>query len=71
MDDAHPTALVYAVPVAKQGKKSKKAENWVQVSRQGNPLFNEALVAIAEKDVYSRTSPGSDPTLFRRYAESP
>ena len=26
MGDAHPTALVYAVPVAKQGKKSKKAE---------------------------------------------
>src|SRR5262249_31488578 len=27
---------------------------WVQVARQGNPLFNEGLVAIADKDRYSR-----------------
>src|SRR4029077_9696908 len=33
---------------------------WVQVARQGNPLFNEGLVAIADKDRYSRTSPESD-----------
>src|SRR6185503_4184165 len=28
---------------------------WVQVARQGNPLFNEGLVAIEDKDRYSRT----------------
>src|SRR6266496_5413046 len=44
---------------------------WVQVARQGNPLFNEGLVAIADKDRYSRTSPEVDNALFRRYAESP
>ena len=27
---------------------------------QGNPLFNEALVAIVDKDLYSRTSPSDD-----------
>jgi hypothetical protein len=54
-----------------KSKKSKKNENWVQVSRQGNPLFNEGLVALADKDLYSRTSPENDPTLFRRYAENP
>ena len=32
---------------------------FVQVARQGNPLFNEGLVAIADKDLYSRTSPSS------------
>ena len=26
-------------------------------ARQGNPLFNEGLVAIEDKDLYSRTSP--------------
>src|SRR2546425_768578 len=26
--------------------------NWVQVARQGNPLFNEGLVALADKDLY-------------------
>ena len=31
--------------------------DFVQVARQGNPLFNEGLVAIKDKDLYSRTSP--------------
>ena len=44
---------------------------WVQVARQGNPLFNEGLVAIADKDRYSRTSPQLDSVLFRKYAEKP
>jgi Domain of unknown function (DUF4331) len=46
-------------------------DGWVQVARQGNPLFNEGLVAIADKDCYSRTSPQFDSILFRKYAESP
>jgi hypothetical protein len=46
-------------------------DGWVQVARQGNPLFNEGLVAIADKDRYSRTSPQVDNTLFRRYAVTP
>ncbi len=44
---------------------------YVQVARQGNPLFNEGLVAIADKDLYSRTLPTVDRLLFRRYAETP
>ena len=44
---------------------------WIQVARQGNPLFNEALVAIADKDLYSRTAPTSDATLFAKYALTP
>ena len=44
---------------------------FVQVARQGNPLFNEGLVAIADKDLYSRTSPNTDGQLFRKYAETP
>ena len=44
---------------------------WVQVARQGNPLFNEGLVAIADKDSYSRSSTELDKTLFRKYAETP
>ena len=44
---------------------------FAQVARQGNPLFNEALVAIADKDRYSRTSPTEDGALFRKYAETP
>jgi hypothetical protein len=45
--------------------------DFVQVARQGNPLFNEGLVAIRDKDLYSRTTPEVDATLFRKYAVTP
>ncbi|MEO6003739.1 MAG: DUF4331 domain-containing protein [Opitutus sp.] len=45
--------------------------NWVQVGRQGNPLFCEALVALKDKDLYNRTKPTSDMALFKKYAETP
>ena len=45
--------------------------DFVQVARQGNPLFNEGLVAIKDKDLYSRTSPEVDARLFRKYAVTP
>jgi hypothetical protein len=48
-----------------------RSGQWVQVARQGNPLFNEGLVALADKDRYSRTSPETDDVLFRKYAETP
>lgn len=50
---------------------SRQGGAWVQVARQGNPLFNEALVAIADKDLYSRTDPSKDARLFRKYALTP
>ena len=57
----------------RNGKNAGRQRNgpWVQVAREGNPLFNEGLVAIADKDRYSRTSPEFDNMLFRKYAESP
>ena len=51
--------------------RDKKKGDFIQVARQGNPLFNEALVAIADKDVYSRSSPAQDAQLFAKYATSP
>lgn len=61
-----------AVRVLDDDKHSPKSHGpFVQIARQGNPLFNEALVAIADKDLYSRTSPSSDNKLFRKYAETP
>jgi hypothetical protein len=45
--------------------------DFVQVARQGNPLFNEALVAIKDKNIFSRTSPMRDQDLFSPYAEEP
>lgn len=45
--------------------------DFIQVGRQGNPLFNEGLVAIQDKDLYSRTQPTDDANLFKKYASSP
>jgi len=63
------------VTVLREGRGAKKKNSsvgsWVQVARQGNPLFNEALVAVADKDRYSRTSPSDDAKLFSKYALAP
>jgi hypothetical protein len=45
--------------------------DFVQVGRQGNPLFCEVFVAIADKDRYNRTSPQVDAGVFRKYALNP
>lgn len=60
--------------VLSMGPDSADPENsgrFVQVGRQGNPLFNEALVAIKDKDLYNRTQPVVDSELFAKYASSP
>jgi len=44
---------------------------WVQVNRMGNPVFNEAFVALKDKDNYNRTSPTEDAAKFATYAENP
>jgi uncharacterized protein DUF4331 len=33
---------------------------WIQVSRLGNPLFNEVIVPMARKDEWNRTDPSAD-----------
>jgi hypothetical protein len=50
---------------------STTSGGYVQVARQGNPLFNELFVALADKDTYNRTSPTSDKSLFVKYALHP
>lgn len=60
-----------SVRVLDDKKEPKSDGPFVQVARQGNPLFNEGLVAIADKDLYSRTSPTRDSEIFRKYAETP
>lgn len=43
---------------------------WIQVNRMGNPLFNEALVALRDKDNYNRADPTADATRFKKYADN-
>ncbi len=43
---------------------------YIQVNRLGNPLFNELLVAIRDKDNYNRTQPTGD-AAYAKYALNP
>ena len=45
--------------------------DYIQVGRQGNPLFCEAFIALEDKDAYNRTSPDQDAVLFQKYADTP
>lgn len=44
---------------------------WIQVNRLANPLFNEVLVALRDKDNYNRTDPTGDAARFATYALNP
>ena len=58
--------------IPKNPKKDIKTKGkWIQIARQGNPLFNEALVAIDKKDLYNRTAPTEDKHLFEDFALQP
>lgn len=56
-------------------RRSTKADQsggaFVQVNRLGNPLFNEVLVALADKDNYNRSKPKDDAANFAKYAQNP
>jgi hypothetical protein len=41
-------------------KRGAQTGPWVQVSRLGNPLFNEVLVPVEKKDEWNRSDPSGD-----------
>ncbi|MCF2534041.1 DUF4331 domain-containing protein [Yinghuangia soli] len=65
------TASRRQVRIAEAGK-GGVAENgpWVQVSRLGNPLFNEVIVPMSRKDQWNALPP-SDDKLFAGYVDKP
>jgi hypothetical protein len=44
---------------------------WVQVSRLGLPLINEAVIGLQDKDKYNRTLPAKDVANFGAYILNP
>jgi Domain of unknown function (DUF4331) len=44
---------------------------WIQVSRLGLPLVNEALIGLQDKDRYNRSRPADDVTNFGAYFLNP
>ena len=57
--------------LAGSARKGKRRSHWGQVSRLGNPLINEVIVPIGQKDKYNRTSPADDLANFGKYALNP
>jgi hypothetical protein len=52
------------------GKRARK-NDYVQVSRLGNPLINEVIIPIGQKDKFNRTSPSDDLQNFGQFALNP
>ena len=52
------------------GNGTKGSGPWVQVSRLGNPLFNEVIVPIGDKDRWNAVDPIKDED-FAKYVKKP
>jgi hypothetical protein len=44
---------------------------WVQVSRLGNPLINEVVIPLGQKDRFNRTKPQNDAANYGKYVVKP
>jgi hypothetical protein len=49
----------------------KGSGEWRQVSRLGNPLVNEVIIPLADKDKFNRTQPAADAKNFGKYVVTP
>ena len=54
----------------RDGHSVKGSGPWVQVSRLGNPLFNEVIVPVGDKDRWNALDP-SDDSSFEKYVNQP
>jgi hypothetical protein len=54
-----------------RGRKGHHRDKWVQVSRLGNPLINEVIIPLGQKDKFNRTSPANDLKNFGKFALNP
>jgi hypothetical protein len=52
------------------GSGRRSIGSWVQVSRLGNPLFNEVVVPLGKKDLWNATQPDDD-AAFAQYVRQP
>ncbi|CAN5615881.1 DUF4331 domain-containing protein [soil metagenome] len=43
--------------------------DWVQVSRMGNPLINEVVIPVGEKDFWNRSDPVDDSQFVEEYSQ--
>jgi Domain of unknown function (DUF4331) len=50
---------------------SNGSGKWVQVSRLGNPLVNEVVIPLGQKDKFNRTQPKDDAKNYGKYVVEP
>jgi len=55
---------------SENGNGTRGSGPWVQVSRLGNPLFNEVIVPVGDKDRWNAVDP-SDDDDFEKYVNQP
>jgi Domain of unknown function (DUF4331) len=51
--------------------KSSGDDGYVQVSRLGNPLVNEVIIPLGQKDHFNATQPSQDAKLYGKYVVTP
>jgi hypothetical protein len=51
--------------------RERSGGRWVQVSRLGNPLVNEVVIPLGQKDKFNRTQPKDDAKNFGKYVLKP
>jgi Domain of unknown function (DUF4331) len=58
-----------SVRILKKDGDSKSAGQWTQVSRLGEPLVNEVLIGLGQKDAWNRSDPEDDQQFLSRYTD--
>jgi hypothetical protein len=57
--------------VRRRRGRTRVRSRFVQVSRLGNPLVNEVVIPLGQKDRFNRTTPNRDAALYGRYVVRP
>jgi hypothetical protein len=58
-------------PAPTYGTPSREGGAWTQVSRLGNPLVNEVVIGLPDKDKFNSSEPKDDATNFLNYVTNP
>jgi hypothetical protein len=75
--NGNPTIGVYAsvsrprITLRRTDGEPTSSGPWIQVNRMGNPLMNEVLVALRDKDNFNRDNPMNDAARYQTYALNP
>ena len=56
---------------ARQGRATARPRTGSRSAASGNPLINEVVIPIGQKDKFNRTSPADDAQNFGKYALNP